>query len=537
MRMDPARVLITGGAGFIGTNLADRLARDGHSVTIYDNMSRTGVEGNVDWLRSVHGSTIKVEQADVCDAANLRTAVSRADHIFHLAAQVAVTSSVSNPRHDFEVNLGGTINLLEAIRSRSNPPSLVFTSTNKVYGGLNDIQLERNCTRYLALCNLGQKGVDEQRSLDFHSPYGCSKGAADQYILDYARTFGIPAVVFRMSCIYGPHQMGNEDQGWIAHFILKALRREAITICGDGFQVRDALFVADLVDALVLAQTNIQRLSGQAFNIGGGPSNTVSLLELIEMINALPVSKVKLRMEDWRVGDQRFYVSNTQKFRTATGWSAQIGVNEGVTRLFEWLIDSRHPLTEPVTRRDHALLNSLILPGSFEDSIYFGCREPHLPLEFGYSKSLLERSGHEAQIIDAQLEPMDMAEVVRRVENFNTDFSVVTTAPSYLFWRCAPPELRVPMQMMDALRGTSTLVAVGPHGSTTPRATLSKLRADMVVMGECEEILPLLSGDLANVPSLCRQTVSGAQIQGGNTFLQHGVSASVELGSRADRAT
>jgi CDP-paratose 2-epimerase len=331
------RVLITGGAGFIGTNVADRLLTDGQAVTIYDNLSRRGVDQNVEWLQAKHGGQVKLQVADVRDQESLKAAVRSAKKVFHFAAQVAVTTSISKPRHDYEVNIGGTLNLLEAIREMDPPPPLVFTSTNKVYGALTDLSLQKNCTRYQPLDAALRSGVSEERPLDFHSPYGCSKGAADQYVLDYARTFGIPAVVFRMSCIYGPHQMGTEDQGWVAHFLIQAIKGEPIVLCGDGMQVRDILFVEDLVDAFLLAQANISTLSGQAFNIGGGLGNTISLLELLELIGRLQPPIPKVQHSDWRAGDQRYYVSDTRKFKAATGWAARVSVREGVQRLYEWL--------------------------------------------------------------------------------------------------------------------------------------------------------------------------------------------------------
>ena len=331
------RTLITGGAGFIGTNLADRLLSEGNDVTVYDNLSRNGVERNATWLQEKYGSKVKIEIGDVRDAAHLTSVVRSAGQVFHFAAQVAVTTSLAEPRHDYEVNIGGTLNLLEAIRATGNPPPLVFTSTNKVYGALADLGLQKNCTRYQPLDAVLRTGISEERPLDFHSPYGCSKGAADQYVLDYARTFNIPAVVFRMSCIYGPHQMGTEDQGWIAHFLMRALKGEPIVICGDGMQVRDVLFVDDLLDAFLLAQANCRMLSGQAFNIGGGLGNTISLIELLDLIGTLQNRKPQVQMDDWRVGDQRYYVSDTRRFKAATGWAARVSVREGVQRLYEWL--------------------------------------------------------------------------------------------------------------------------------------------------------------------------------------------------------
>jgi len=333
--------LITGGAGFIGSNLADRLLSSGRRVLIYDNLSRPGVERNVESLREAHGERLSVEIADVRDADALRRAVRGADQVFHFAAQVAVTTSLVDPRLDFEVNIGGTLNLLEAIRSMENPPPLLFTSTNKVYGALADLPLTRNGTRYQPLDAALRTGIAEDRPLEFHSPYGCSKGAADQYVLDYARTFGIPAVVFRMSCIYGPRQMGTEDQGWVAHFLIRAIEGKPIEIFGDGMQVRDLLFVEDLVDAFLLAQANIHTLSGRAFNIGGGLGNTISLLELLELIGALNGSKPTIRLKDWRPGDQRYYVSDTRGFKAATGWAPKVNVREGVERLHDWLLASR----------------------------------------------------------------------------------------------------------------------------------------------------------------------------------------------------
>jgi CDP-paratose 2-epimerase len=334
-------VLITGGAGFIGTNLAHRLLSAGTPVLIYDDLSRPGVEHNVAWLRQEHGSQLQVEIADIRNAEAVRAAVRSASQVFHFAAQVAVTTSLTDPRHDFEVNVGGTLNLLEALRSRENPPPLLFTSTNKVYGGLSDLPLEKNGSRYQPLDAALRTGINEERLLDFHSPYGCSKGAADQYVLDYARTFGLPAVVFRMSCIYGPHQMGNEDQGWVAHFLIRAIEGKPIVLYGDGMQVRDLLFVEDLVDAFLLAQANVQTLAGQAFNIGGGLGNTISLLELLELIGRLRGEKQAIRLNDWRPGDQRYYVSDIRKFKAATGWAPKVNVHAGVERLLNWLLESK----------------------------------------------------------------------------------------------------------------------------------------------------------------------------------------------------
>ncbi|HWE48314.1 MAG TPA: NAD-dependent epimerase/dehydratase family protein [Bryobacteraceae bacterium] len=333
--------LITGGAGFIGVNLAHRLLSGGTPVIIYDDLSRPGVERNLAWLREEHGELLRVEVADVRDREALQGVVRSAERVFHFAAQVAVTTSLNDPVQDFEINVGGTLNLLEAIRGMENPPPLLFTSTNKVYGALDGLALEKSGTRYQPLDAALRAGVGEEQPLDFHSPYGCSKGAADQYVLDYARTFGMSAVVFRMSCIYGPHQMGTEDQGWVAHFLIRALGGKPIVLYGDGKQVRDLLYVDDLVDAFVLALTNIHTLSGQAFNIGGGLGNTLSLLELLDIIGTVHGSRPEVRMESWRCADQRYYVSDTRRFKAATGWSPKVNARQGIERLYQWLAGTR----------------------------------------------------------------------------------------------------------------------------------------------------------------------------------------------------
>lgn len=341
-------VLITGGAGFIGTNLAARLAESGRQVRIFDNLSRPGVERNLLWLRDTYGDRIEIALGDVRHRASLDRFVANASEVYHFAAQVAVTSSLDDPLHDFAVNAGGTLNLLEALRALESPPPLIFTSTNKVYGDLEDVELVPDGSRYVpADTGTRMSGITEDRPVDFHSPYGCSKGAADQYVLDYARTFGLPAVVFRMSCIYGPHQFGTEDQGWVAHFLLRALRGEPITIYGDGLQVRDVLYVDDLVRAFVLAREHMDRLSGQAFNMGGGPSRTTSLVELVELIGTLEPGGVRLDFDAWREADQRYYVSNTRRFEAATGWTPRVNVADGVRALHRWLQATATPAAAP----------------------------------------------------------------------------------------------------------------------------------------------------------------------------------------------
>ena len=347
--------LITGGCGFVGTNLAHRLLSQGERVLVFDNLSRAGVERNLEWLKEQHGDLLQVKIADARDAADVRDAVRRATQVFHFAAQVAVTTSLDDPITDFEVNARSTINILEAIRGTLHKPPLFFTSTNKVYGGLEDVRMVEHDLRYSPRAGkIAANGISEKRPLDFHSPYGCSKGTADQYVRDYARSYGLRTVVFRMSCIYGPHQFGTEDQGWVAHFLIRALNHQPITIYGDGKQVRDILFVEDLVDAFLAASENIADCTGQAFNIGGGPRNTVSLRELLAMIAELDGREPRVDWGEWRTGDQKYYVSDTRHFSDVTGWKAKTGVAEGIRALRQWLISSdvpavvQHAAEEPV---------------------------------------------------------------------------------------------------------------------------------------------------------------------------------------------
>jgi len=332
------RALVTGGAGFIGTNLADRLLREGQRVRIVDNLSRPGVGRNLAWLRERHGERLEVLRGDLRDRAVAAEAVRAVDSVFHLAAQVAVTTSLDDPRLDFDVNLIGTVNLLEAARAQAEPPAFLFTSTNKVYGGLEDVELRASGGRYEPVAGaIRGAGISEDRPLDFSTPYGCSKGAADQYVLDYAKSFGLRTAVFRMSCIYGPHQCGNEDQGWVAHFAIRALDSAPITLYGDGHQVRDVLFVEDLVEAFLLAREKIEAIGGRAYNMGGGPENAVSLLEVIERIGELHGETPATSFGPWRQGDQRYYVSDTRSFQRDTGWRPRVGAEEGIERLYGWL--------------------------------------------------------------------------------------------------------------------------------------------------------------------------------------------------------
>jgi CDP-paratose 2-epimerase len=332
--------LVTGGAGFIGSNLADRLAAEGHRVLVLDSLARPGVERNLRWLKERHGERVDAAIADVRDQAAVANAMKGAAVVFHFAAQVAVTDSLADPAADFEVNLGATFNLLETARRQRTP--VIFASTNKVYGDLADIPLERVDGAYLPLDEeLRRRGVAESRPLDFHTPYGCSKGGADAYALDYARSYGLPTCVFRMSCVYGPRQMGTEDQGWVAHFLIKALNGEPITIFGDGRQVRDVLCVGDVVDAYLAAWRNIDAVSGRAFNIGGGPDNAVSLKGMLAYVEELAGRPLKLVFRDWRKGDQKYFVADASAAQAALGLRAPTPWRAGVAELARWLRDER----------------------------------------------------------------------------------------------------------------------------------------------------------------------------------------------------
>lgn len=343
-------ILITGGAGFIGTNVAKRLAGAGMNVRILDSLARAGSEENFAWLRDAFSDRIELVEADVRDADAVRAAAVGVEHVYHLAAQVAVTTSLADPLADFDVNARGTLNVLEAVRASASRPSLVFSSTNKVYGGLPDIDVAENATRYAPKDErVRANGIPETRTLDFHAPYGCSKGAADQYVLDYARSFGLRTAVMRMSCIYGPHQHGNEDQGWVAHFVRCALAGKPVTIYGDGKQVRDVLFVDDLVNAFESARSNIAALSGSAFNLGGGVENTLSVMELVAEVERITGCSMQVSMDEWRVGDQRYYVSDTRRLTEATGWRADVTVPDGLRALVRWFEDADAPrATAPV---------------------------------------------------------------------------------------------------------------------------------------------------------------------------------------------
>ncbi len=332
-----AKYLITGGAGFIGSNYVHRLLARREDVTIYDNLSRPGAARNIAWLRQEHGpASFRLLEADVRDASALASAASDCTAIVHLAGQVAVTTSVLHPRADFEANALGTFNVLEAARISGRNPAVLYASTNKVYGGMDDVPVLEKSTRW-EYANL-PFGAPETQPLDFHSPYGCSKGCGDQYVRDYHRIYGLPTVVLRQSCIYGPRQFGVEDQGWVAWLVIAALTGRPITIYGDGKQVRDILFVDDLLDAYDLALANLQHSAGQVYNIGGGSQNTISIWAefgpLLEQIIGRPIP---VAYSGWRPGDQRVFIADIRKAASELGWQPKHSVTQGLQRLASWV--------------------------------------------------------------------------------------------------------------------------------------------------------------------------------------------------------
>lgn len=326
--------LIFGGAGFIGANLARHLLTDTEArVHIFDNLSRKGVQHNLEQLKKAAGKSgrLRVTVGDVRDSSAVQRAARDASEIYHFAAQVAVTTSVTDPRSDFETNCIGTFNVLEAARLSGNRPFVLFTSTNKVYGEMLDEGLTSTASRYTYA---KRQAVSEDQPLDFHSPYGCSKGAADQYVHEYARMYGLPTVVFRMSCIAGEMQYGNEDQGWVAHFLYTTLRGAPLVIYGDGRQVRDVLYVGDLVRAFDAARLSLHRTAGQIYNVGGGPENTVSLVELVDQISAMTGKRLRYSHGRRRPGDQLIYVSDYSKLTQHTGWKPKASVRDTLLAIY-----------------------------------------------------------------------------------------------------------------------------------------------------------------------------------------------------------
>jgi CDP-paratose 2-epimerase len=353
--MKPRHTLITGGAGFIGSNYAHRLIERGEQVTVYDNLSRRGAEANLDWLRRpVTASPLQGRglarfgdrgyfrfiQGDVRDADRIAAAAADADVIVHLASQVAVTASVERPREDLEINVIGTFNVLEAARHAPKRPLVIYASTNKVYGGMQGLAIQELETRYAYRDY--PYGIPEDYPLDFHSPYGCSKGAGDQYVRDYARIYDLPTVVFRQSCIYGPRQFGVEDQGWVAWFVIATQLGRPITIYGNGKQVRDLLYIDDLLDAYDAAVERIEFARGEIYNVGGGPDNQLSIWEeFAPLLETLSGKRIPITRGDWRPGDQLIFVADIRKAARDLDWRPKVDVETGIARLYAWVRDHK----------------------------------------------------------------------------------------------------------------------------------------------------------------------------------------------------
>ncbi|MFD1745560.1 NAD-dependent epimerase/dehydratase family protein [Rhizobium helianthi] len=349
-----APIVITGGSGFIGSNLAESYLADGEDVVILDNLSRAGVDQNLAWLTERHKERVHPVLADVRDLRSIDSVFKDAKTVFHLAAQTAVTTSLASPLDDFEANARGTINVLEAVRKAQRNAPVIFASTNKVYGALEDLDMIAGDDRYVpADRTVREHGIGEDRPLAFCTPYGCSKGVADQYVLDYAKSFDIPTAVLRMSCIYGPRQFGTEDQGWVAHFLIRTISGEPISVYGDGKQVRDILHVEDAVAAYRAVHSGIDSARGKVFNLGGGPENCVSILQVLREIERLSGRKIDLSFGDWRAGDQLYFVADTRNLEQHLGWQPRIRWKSGLNHLCEWLLENRfeRALTRPLTAR------------------------------------------------------------------------------------------------------------------------------------------------------------------------------------------
>ena len=332
---------VTGGAGFIGSNYVHRLVSRGEQVTIFDNLSRGGAARNIAWLEETFGKdAYRLIVGDLRDADLVRESAKDADVFVHLAGQVAVTTSVINPRDDFEANALGTFNALEAARLSERNPVFIYSSTNKVYGGMDDVEIIEDATRWLYK-NL-EYGCSEEQPLDFHSPYGCSKGTGDQYVRDYARIYGLRSIVFRQSCIYGPRQFGVEDQGWLAWMMIAAVTGKQITVYGDGKQVRDVLHVNDLLDAYDLAVEKIDEIKGEVYNVGGGTRNVLAIwAEFGPILERLMGRKIEVARDDWRPGDQRVFYADFRKAKRELGWEPKIDLEEGIELLFDWINKNR----------------------------------------------------------------------------------------------------------------------------------------------------------------------------------------------------
>lgn len=331
-------ILISGGAGFIGSNLAANFIKKGYKVTVLDNLSRYGSKSNIEWLKTI--GNFKFLKADIRKFIDCKTAVEDKNIILHLAAQVAVTTSVNNPKEDFEINALGTFNLLEAARNRGQKPIFIYASTNKVYGGMENIKIIEKKGQYLYKDY--PLGISEKMNLDFHSPYGCSKGAAEQYVHDYYRIYNLPTVVFRQSCIYGPRQFGVEDQGWVAWFIIATMLGNNVTVYGDGKQVRDILYIDDLVNLFEIAINKINISKGKIYNIGGGNKNILSVwTKFGPILEKLFNKKFKINFDNWRPGDQKVYISDISLVAKELGWKPKISVEVGVKKLFNWVTKNK----------------------------------------------------------------------------------------------------------------------------------------------------------------------------------------------------
>ena len=331
------RIFITGGAGFIGSNCTDYFLQQGHTVALFDNLSRIGSRLNLEWLDERHGNRqLMVIEGDVRDYQALADAIPGSDVVIHLASQVAVTLSVKDPREDFEINALGTFNVLEAVRHYCPEAAFLYASTNKVYGGMEDVHILEKESRYIYADY--SKGIPESYPLDFHSPYGCSKGTGDQYTRDYARIYGLRTVSFRQSCIYGQRQFGVEDQGWVAHFVIAAVMKRKLSIYGDGKQVRDLLHVSDLIQAYELGITKMDDICGEVFNLGGGPDNTLSIwAEFRPLLESLAGRTIPVSRGDWRPGDQQVFVANIEKAADMLGWQPKVSPTEGIGDLYDWV--------------------------------------------------------------------------------------------------------------------------------------------------------------------------------------------------------
>jgi CDP-paratose 2-epimerase len=335
------KLLITGGCGFLGSNLASDALMRGDELVVFDNLYRNGSRENLTWLQTQGKFTF--EHGDIRNQNDITRTIQafKPDAIFHLAGQVAMTTSISNPRMDFEVNVMGTHNLLEAVRNHAADATVVYSSTNKVYGDLEQYSYEETDTRYR--CIEFPNGFNEQTQLSFHSPYGCSKGAADQYMLDYARIFGLKTVVFRHSSMYGGRQFATYDQGWVGWFCQKAVdvkngkAKEPFSISGTGKQVRDVLHADDMKRLYIAAVSHIEQAKGQAFNIGGGGINSLSLLELFGLLEKLTGTQLQFTKLPVRESDQRVFVSDITKANKLLDWQPTVPSNEGIKRMLEWV--------------------------------------------------------------------------------------------------------------------------------------------------------------------------------------------------------